>query len=61
MTPAKNNEAEHIEFNLDGEICALIVSLCSRRNMTPGALLGEAIREEADKHGLLKKRVRKSA
>ena len=44
---------EQVELNLDGETLALMVSLCSRHGQTPGALLGELIRDEAAKHGLI--------
>jgi len=52
MTGATTNENERVELDLDGDTLALVVSLCSRRNQTPGELLGEIIREEASKHGL---------
>ena len=43
-----------VELELDGETCALIVSLCSKLGQTPDALLGSVIRDEAEKRGLAK-------
>ncbi len=43
---------ETVEIEMDGETLALLVSLCSRHNYAPGALIGALIREEADKAGV---------
>ena len=53
---------ERIGLNLDGKTLANIVTLCSRQGKTPGALLGEIIREKAKSHGIpVEKTTKRSA
>ena len=48
-----NNENESVTVNLDGETLADLVNICISENKSPTDVIGEIIREEAARNGLL--------
>jgi hypothetical protein len=49
------NTNQPVTFTFDGETLADLVNICAHEDKTPSAVVGEIIRETAEKYGLILK------